>query len=50
MRFDLPAERLRMKGQKVRITHFGGEFTDFLVTDVSDPDESGTVTLSITAA
>lgn len=49
MRFDLPAERLRMKGQKVRMTHFDGEFTDFRVTKVSDPDESGAVTLSVEA-
>jgi hypothetical protein len=38
-----------MKGQKVRITHYDGEVTDFRVTKVSDPDEWGAVTLSVEA-
>lgn len=48
MRFDLPAERLRMKGQTVRITGLGGEVSDYLVMDVSMPDEFGAVSLSLT--
>lgn len=49
LNFALPAERLKLKGQVCRITHFDGSVSDFRVVDVSYPDESGAVTVSMEA-